>query len=121
VTIHINAPKGSGPCAKQTVKATIVALNGDHYIGTNHCMKPKSTCIREGMPTGVGYDLCVRVCGQKAHAEVNAIEAAGESARGATLYLEGHTYACQSCTDAANAAGIEEIVIGAPPKHSPQA
>lgn len=113
---HIYAPVGSGPCAKQTVKATIIAADGGRFVGTNHCMTPQATCARAGLPTGVGYDLCKSICQQDAHAEVNAIRIAADDAKGATLYLEGHTYACQSCQDAAKTAGIVEIIVGQPPE-----
>lgn len=101
----------SGPCAKQTVTATIVATDGSRFVGTNYCEAPQAVCPRADMPSGVGYELCTSVCRQPAHAEVNAIAAAGEKARGATLYLHGHTYACGPCTKACNDAGIAEIII----------
>jgi deoxycytidylate deaminase len=104
-----------GPCVKQRVIATIISRDGLTYVGENDCASPQQTCPRGDMPTGVGYHLCKEVCHQGAHAEVNAIAAAGEAAWGATLYLEGHTYACLPCTDKCDAAGILEIVIGAPP------
>lgn len=112
----IFAPEGSGPCAKQVVVATVIALNGERYIGTNHCMKPQATCPRAGMPTGVGYELCKSICEQDAHAEVNAVRLAGPDAVGATLYLEGHTYACQACQVASVSAGVAEIIVGQPPE-----
>ncbi|MBC8738574.1 hypothetical protein F6X40_17590 [Paraburkholderia sp. UCT31] len=116
MSTQIYAPEGSGPCCKQTVKATIVATDGIRFVGTNHCMRPQSTCAREGMPTGVGYELCKSVCEQDGHAEVNAVRIAADHARGATLYLEGHTYACQPCQKTASAAGIVEIIVGPPPQ-----
>jgi deoxycytidylate deaminase len=105
----------TGPCAKQTVRATIVTPEGRRFAGTNHVANPQETCPRADMPTGVGYELCKSVCQQGSHAEVNAIAEAGEHAQGATLYLEGHTYACEPCKAAAAEAGIIEIVIGGPP------
>jgi DNA (cytosine-5)-methyltransferase 1 len=108
-------PTGAGPCVKQTVTATVVDTSGRHWVATNHCMTPQKVCPRAGMPTGVGYELCRSVCNQPAHAEVNAIRFAGKKAKGATLYLQGHTYACQSCLDAARKAGVIEVIIGAPP------
>ena len=104
----------SGPCVKQTVKATVIALDGSVFVATNHCNNPQAVCPRAHLPTGVGYELCKSVCDQPAHAEVNAIAAAGAKAQGAKLYLEGHTYACDNCQANAKAAGIAEIVIGAP-------
>jgi deoxycytidylate deaminase len=106
-----------GPCAKQTVTATIVALDGTYYIGTNHTFNPQKICPRIGMPTGVGYHLCKDVCQQPSHAEINALRLAGDAANGATLYLEGHTYACASCIDECEKYGIVEIVIGRAPKN----
>ncbi len=111
-------PKGSGPCVKQVVTATVVDVKGNHYVGTNHCLTPKTTCARAGMPTGVGYELCKSECDQPAHAEVNAIKLAAKKSIGATLYLEGHTYACDSCMAAAQRAGIVAIVFGSPPGNS---
>jgi deoxycytidylate deaminase len=111
----VNAPNGSGPCAKQAVTATIVALNGHRYVGTNHCLTPQKTCPRGDLPTGVGYELCKTVCNQDGHAEVNAARIAGDVAKGATLYLEGHTYACDNCRKHTFSAGVAEIIIGPPP------
>ena len=102
-------------CAKQTVTATVIAPDGHRFVGTNFALNPQPTCPRAEMPTGVGYELCRSICQQDAHAEVNAIAAAGEAAAGAILYLEGHTYACEPCKAAAREAGVAEIIIGGPP------
>lgn len=104
-----------GPCTKQTVTATIVAADGRRFVGTNFVRNAQPVCPRADMPTGVGYDLCRDVCQQSGHAEPNAIAAAGEAAWGAYLYLEGHTYACEPCKAAADAAGIVAIIIAPPP------
>ena len=104
-----------GPCAKQTVTATLVAADGSRFVGTNAVSFPQHSCPRAGLPTGVGYELCADVCGQTAHAEVNALRAAGEAAKGAVLYVEGHFYVCPACTLAAQAAGVFRIELGAPP------
>lgn len=104
-----------GPCAKQMVKATIVMVNGTWVVGTNYCRNAQPECPRVDMPTGVGYHLCKEVCDQAGHAEIVAIENAGGSTQGATLYLEGHTYACTTCIAAFKAAGGDAIIIGAPP------
>ena len=106
-------------CAKQTVTATIVTPCGERFVGTNFALNPQPTCPRGDMPTGVGYELCASVCQQIAHAEVNAIAAAGDRARGATLYLERHSNACEPCKAACAAAGIARIVIGAPTSPTP--
>jgi deoxycytidylate deaminase len=105
----------TGPCAKQTVTATVMAQDGRRFVATNHCNRPQPACPRDGLPTGTGYYLCRQICDQPAHAEVNVLAAAGEAARGATLYLQGHTYACQECLDACMRAGIARIGIGSPP------
>lgn len=105
----------NGPCAKQTTRATIIAPNGSRYVGTNDCANPQTICPRADMPTGVGYELCISICRQTGHAEVNAVRAAGSAAQGGKLYLEGHYYACANCKATAEAAGVTEIVIGAPP------
>jgi pyrimidine deaminase RibD-like protein len=67
------------------------------------------------MKTGEGYHLCKEVCQQTDHAEINALKAAGPAARGGIMYIEGHTYACAPCQDAAAASGIKFIAFGAPP------
>lgn len=105
----------TGPCAKQTVTATIISPDGLRFVGTNAVARPQPSCPRRGMPTGVGYELCDTVCQQAGHAEVQALRKAGNSARGSILYLEGHTYACEPCKAAVTAAGIVEIVIASPP------
>lgn len=102
-------------CAKQTVTATIITADGLRFVGTNFASSPQPACPRGDMPSGQGYELCVSVCQQRAHAEVNAIAEAGEQARGAVLYLEGHSYACAACTAACAAAGVVEIIVAAPP------
>jgi hypothetical protein len=104
-------------CAKLTTRATIIAPNGERFVGTNAVNNPQATCPRAGMPTGVGYELCKSVCQQQSHAEVSACLAAGERARGGKLYLEGHYYACDDCKRVAAEHGVE-IIIGAPPEES---
>lgn len=109
----------TGPCAKQTVRATIVTIDGETFVGENDCENPQTVCPRAGLPTGTGYELCKSICRQTGHAEINAIRKAGALARGATLYLEGHTYACNDCKAAASRAGIASIIIGLPTQPQP--
>jgi len=111
-----NDPPESGPCVKRPVKATVIALDGTRYEGTNYCMTPQKVCPRQDMPTGVGYELCASVCDQKGHAEVNALQYAGKDAFCATMFVEGHTYACNPCLEAANKVGVAYVIIGAPPE-----
>jgi diaminohydroxyphosphoribosylaminopyrimidine deaminase/5-amino-6-(5-phosphoribosylamino)uracil reductase len=52
-----------------------------------------------------------------AHAEINALESAGEAARGATLYVSlepcNHTGLTPPCTDAIVKAGLTRVIAGA--------
>ena len=105
----------NGPCIKQRVIATIIAPDGRRFIGENDCAAPQVVCLRAGMATGQAYHLCRDICRQTGHAEINALRLAGAAAQGATLFLTGHTYACDDCTAAAREAGVAAIVIGAAP------
>lgn len=104
----------NGPCVKQRVTATIVSLSGQRFLGENDCARPQQTCPRAGMATGVGYHLCKSICWQTGHAEINALAAAGDNARGGTIYIDGHNYACDECLEACGRAGISRIVVGSP-------
>lgn len=99
-------------CAKQTVRAVIVSTDGGRWEGTNARLFPQNRCPREGMPSGVGYELCRDVCGQAGHAEVRALEAAGSGARGATLTLVGHSYVCGGCLRVMRERGVASYKIG---------
>lgn len=99
-------------CAKATVRCTLVTADGSQIVGTNWCANPQATCPR--LP-GEGYEKCRSICDQQGHAEVDAIRIAGPHARGAHAYVEGHTYACQSCQEALFGAGVAALTIGPPP------
>lgn len=107
-------PKG-GPCVKAQVKATLVAENGHRFVGSNAVENPQTVCPRASAEHFTGYEACKIVCQQVSHAEVSAINLAGELARGGTIYLEGHFAPCPDCQAAADAAGVERIIVGAPP------
>lgn len=62
-----------------------------------------SPCLREGYPTGEGYELCSG-CDYPNHAEAKA-----PKEKGATLYLFGHTYVCEPCKKACE--GMEIVVM----------
>lgn len=68
--------------------------------------------VREGKIVGEGYHEYFG----GPHAEVNAINSAGELARGATLYVTlepcNHFGKTPPCTDAIIDAGIKEVVYG---------
>ena len=98
-----------GPCAKTKVRCTIIAPNGDQFVGENVCQNPQTVCPRTD---GEGYEKCASICRQLGHAEAVAAYLAGDSAQGGTAFLEGHTYACDPCKAALLAIGVEEIVIG---------
>ncbi len=68
--------------------------------------------VRDGQVVGIGFHERAGM----AHAEVAALEKAGELARGATLYVTlepcNHTGRTGPCTQAILAAGIKRVVIG---------
>lgn len=67
--------------------------------------------VKDGIVVGSGYHEAVG----KAHAEVNAIKAAGNSAKGATLYVTlepcNHHGRTPPCTERIKAAGISKVVV----------
>lgn len=97
-------------CAKQRVIA-IIENNGQAWIGENKCKSPQEECPRNGMETGVGYDLCKSVCQQENHAEVDACLKAGTLARGGTMTIIGHIYCCEHCSNFMRAHGIKRVVF----------
>lgn len=103
-----------GPCAKRVVTATLVTAGGETFVGTNHCFAPQTTCPRGAMPAGVGYELCQDVCMQPAHAEENAIAAAGDAVlHGARMFVEGIDWVCGKCSSTMSRAGVT-VILGAP-------
>jgi hypothetical protein len=100
-----------GPCVKATVRCTLVTPSGEHIIGENWCHNPQSACPRA---PGEDYTKCKTICRQEGHAEVVAVRLAGEKARGARAYLEGHTYACMDCQHALFGAGVICLSVGKP-------
>lgn len=82
--------------------------NGSDYHERHGCER-----VRQGIPTGQGYELC-EGCHPKNHSEPTAIadaEAHGEDTRGADLYLWGHWWFCEPCWNAMIAAGIREVYL----------
>ena len=88
-------------CLKQVVTATILRDGKVLVIGKNDISNSEVTeCPRKGMKSGEGYELCTSICGQKGHAEVQAIEKAKElgiNIKGASMAVEGHSYICGNC------------------------
>ncbi|MDP3328757.1 hypothetical protein [Parvibaculum sp.] len=101
----------NGPCAKTTVRCTLVTPSGERIVGTNECANPQAACPRA---PGEGYEKCQSICRQLGHAEVVAVMRAGERARGSRAYIEGHTYACMNCQHALFGAGVKSVSVGAP-------
>lgn len=92
--------------SKQRLVIAVVVKDGLVLsTGTNEHLQP---CKRQGYPTGVGYELC-KYCQYTNHAEHNAVK--GVDCQGATLYLLGHTYACEECKKMCEIKGIKEIII----------
>lgn len=106
-------PKEYGPCAKQKVVAILVTKDGDQFYGENLCKNPQEICPRDlnGCKSGEGYELCDSVCNQISHAEVYAINAAKEKAKGSVIHLFGHSYACENCKNKANDFNVEGIRV----------
>lgn len=80
--------------------------NGSDYHKTHICER-----VQQGVPTGQRYDLC-EGCHPKNHSELRAITnatAKGHQLAGASLYLWGHWWACESCWEAIIAAGITDV------------
>lgn len=67
--------------------------------------------VKDGIVVGLGYHEAVG----KAHAEVNALKAAGNLAKGATLYVTlepcNHYGRTPPCTEKIKAAGISRVVV----------
>lgn len=102
-------------CAKTTVVCTLVLASGERVVGTNWCRNPQKYCPRK---PGEGYEKCKSICDQAGHAEEVAAAVAGPRARGATAYIQGHTYACDNCRRVLSNHGVDAIIIGAPPAPS---
>lgn len=100
-----------GPCAKTTVRCTLVAADGRRFVGENWCASPQAVCPRD---PGEGYEKCRTVCCQEGHAETVALALAGSAARGAHAYVEGHDHACRDCQIALFGAGVSAFTIGTP-------
>lgn len=97
-----------GPCAKRTVVCIIRVKDGPSFVGTNDCANPQDVCPRR---PGEGYDKCKSICDQSGHAEIQALQMAGERARGADVLIKGHYYMCEPCGRALLDAGVDSILM----------
>lgn len=103
-------------CIKQSVYARIDTKNGEVIFGMNTIENNVKICprITQKCASGEGYHLCKEICGQKHHAEVDAIRKAqnlGIDLKGAKLTLVGHTYCCDNCKKEMTKVGINEVEI----------
>jgi hypothetical protein len=80
-------------------------------VGQNWCLNPQAACPR--LP-GEGYLKCKTVCPQPGM-QKRWPWPWPVSAKGATAYVEGHTYACDNCQSVLKKAGVIRIEIASPP------
>lgn len=107
-----------GPCVRRVVTATIITPSGQRFVGRNDCNNAQKVCPRGDMPTGMGYELCRDICQQPGHAEIQALAKAGTTdLTGSTVFIEGHTYVCESCMQALDDRKCVLLEFGPPPKH----
>ena len=82
--------------------------NGSNYHELHGCER-----VKNGIPTGQGYELC-EGCHPKNHGEPKAIKEAkenGKDTNGAEVYLWGHWWCCESCWDVMIKAGIKDVYL----------
>ncbi|MDM8551811.1 bifunctional diaminohydroxyphosphoribosylaminopyrimidine deaminase/5-amino-6-(5-phosphoribosylamino)uracil reductase RibD [Desulfobacterales bacterium HSG2] len=86
-----------------------LAVKGEGFTSPNPMVG--AVVVRDGEVVGKGFHEAVG----KAHAEVNAIDDAGASAKGSTLYVTlepcNHTGRTPPCTEKILAAGIERVIV----------
>lgn len=99
-----------GPCAKSRVFCVIADVeNRRVYIGTNGCASPQSACPRND---GEGYAKCISVCRQSGHAEEDALSILPPDHGKVSVFLFGHTYACDKCkAQLKETLGTDEVTI----------
>jgi deoxycytidylate deaminase len=110
-------------CKGRQVAAVVFKEGLVAGVGLNDAPSVPERCPREGMGTGVGYEICREVCKQKYHAEEDALfDATRRAARklmkvdleGAEMYVAGHYYICHACRTKMGAMGIAKAFIVAP-------
>ena len=100
-----------GPCAKAVVRCQIVSRDGEIFEGENDCANPQPVCPRK---PNEDYLKCVVTCKQAGHAEMVALQAGGDKAKDAFVYIEGIDYVCKDCQKRLFAAGVDSITIWRP-------
>jgi len=103
-------------CLKQSVHAMIVTKDGAVFHGENWITAEIDECPRVALnyKSGQGYAYCRLFCGQKQHAEIDAINNAKKheaELTGGKLFLFGHTYCCDKCLEALKEVGITDVSI----------
>ena len=104
-------PTRVGPCAKKQVVCVIITKDWEEFRGENDCANPQPVCPRVG---NEDYLKCRIICKQSGHAEIMALQAAGDKARGGDAMIYGIDNVCKSCQKALFAAGVESITIWNP-------
>lgn len=106
LSLDRNRPNGT-----VLVKEGIVignGANGSDYHTAHGCER-----VRQGIPTGQGYELC-EGCHPRNHGEPKAIKDALDNHQdpgGADLYLWGHWWFCESCCRAMIEVGIKRVIL----------
>lgn len=100
-------------CAKVVVTCTLITPAGERFVGRNDCANPQPACPR--LP-GEDYRKCIAICRQAGHAEEVAVKLAGDKARGAEAFIEGHHRICDNCQHVLADAGVAMATLGQPPK-----
>jgi diaminohydroxyphosphoribosylaminopyrimidine deaminase/5-amino-6-(5-phosphoribosylamino)uracil reductase len=116
MTVNTSAPTTTVPGANADVqymeRALELAAGGIALTSPNPMVG--AVLVREGVVIGEGF----HTYGGTKHAEVIALEAAGASARGATLYINlepcCHIGRTGPCTQAVIAAGVARVVAAMP-------
>ncbi len=99
------------PTASVLVKGNEVVgmgANGSDYHKSHECER-----VKQGIPTGQGYDLC-EGCHPKNHSENKAIADAiskGKEVMNADLYLWGHWWCCEPCWKSMINEGVRNVYL----------
>ena len=100
-------------CAKRHVVAKVESPAGEVFYGTNSIRN--NDIVECPRAEGDDYSECVITCHQRDHAEMEALEKAGDKAIGGTLTLYGHHRMCEDCNAMAVNYGIAKIIIEVTP------
>jgi deoxycytidylate deaminase len=94
-------------CAKKKVTCFLVAEDGSIFIGSNNCNNPQGTCPRKPWE---GYEKCKSICDQPMHAEIDALNKAGDKAKNAKVFVVHHRV-CHECRTALDKAGVHSVTL----------